>query len=204
MEDHPSQPSVGVVVPVRNGAHLIAETLESILWQTYSGPVSIVVVDDGSTDGVADLVRTRWPGVDVLSIPPSGLPVGRNVGAAELTTDWLCFLDCDDLWHPKHLELLIGHAHAIPEAASLVRGWVSLAPPAARLARASKLAVIQKATVMANSLRSRCGDRRSSHGLGYRLEPNSAHTVRPVRSSRQVWAAPKLGGGSRLLGLPKG
>ncbi len=52
----------------------------------------------------------------MLSIPPSGLPVGRNVGAAELTTDWLCFLDCDDLWHPKHLELLIGHAHAIPEA----------------------------------------------------------------------------------------
>ena len=116
MDDKLSLPSVGVVIPVRNGAHLIVETIESIRWQTYHGPVSVVVVDDGSTDGVAELLSTKWPDVRVISIPPSGLAVARNVGAAELNTKWLCFLDCDDLWHPEHLRLLVNHSFAIPEA----------------------------------------------------------------------------------------
>lgn len=64
-----SLPSVGVVIPVRDGAHLIGETIESVLWQTYRGPVSIVVVDDGSTDGVDELVGSKWPDVRVISIP---------------------------------------------------------------------------------------------------------------------------------------
>lgn len=124
MEDVPSLPSVGVVIPVRNGGHIIGETLESVLWQTYRGPVSVVVVDDGSTDGVAELVSSRWPTVHVVSIPPSGLPVARNVGAAELTTDWLCFLDSDDVWHPEHLTLLVEHSFAIPEARVLSAGTI--------------------------------------------------------------------------------
>lgn len=119
-----SLPSVGVVIPVRDGAHLIGETIESVLWQTYRGPVSIVVIDDGSTDGVDELVRAKWPDVRVISIPPSGLPVARNVGGAELATDWLCFLDCDDLWHPQHLEHLVGHAIAIPDARVLSAGVI--------------------------------------------------------------------------------
>ncbi|MGD9622066.1 MAG: glycosyltransferase family A protein [Mycolicibacterium sp.] len=124
MEERSSLPSVGVVIPVRNGAHLIGETIESILWQTYQGPVSVVVVDDGSTDGVAGMVSGRWPAVRVISIPPSGLPVARNVGAAELTTDWLCFIDADDLWHPEHLTLLVDHSFAIPDARVLSSGTI--------------------------------------------------------------------------------
>lgn len=124
MHNQPPLPSVGVVIPVRDGAHLITETIESILWQTYGGPVSIVVVDDGSTDQVAELVRQRWSDIRVVSIPPSGLPVARNVGASELATDWLCFIDCDDLWHPQHLELLVGHALTVPEAKVLSSGVI--------------------------------------------------------------------------------
>ncbi|MFN8088005.1 MAG: glycosyltransferase [Mycobacterium sp.] len=124
MSNTSSLPSIGVVIPVRNGAHLIPETVESIRWQTYQGSVSIVVVDDGSTDGVAELVRAKWPEIRVVSIPPSGLPVARNVGAAHLTTDWLCFLDADDLWHPEHLKLLVDHSFAIPEARVLSAGTV--------------------------------------------------------------------------------
>ena len=124
IEDMSSLPSVGVVIPVRNGAHIIGETLESVLWQTYRGPVSVVVVDDGSTDGIAELVSSRWPAVRIVSIPPSGLPVARNVGAAELSTDWLCFLDSDDLWHPEHLTLLVEHSFALPEARVLSAGTI--------------------------------------------------------------------------------
>ena len=124
MEVMSSLPSVGVVIPVRNGAHLIGETIESIRWQTYQGPVSVLVVDDGSTDGVAELVGKKWPEVRVVSIPPSGLPVARNVGAAELATDWLCFLDADDLWHPEHLQRLVNHSFEIPEARVLSSGTI--------------------------------------------------------------------------------
>ncbi|MGB0970949.1 MAG: glycosyltransferase family A protein [Mycobacterium sp.] len=124
IQDVSSLPSVGVVIPVRNGAHIIGETLESVLWQTYRGPVSVVVVDDGSTDGIAELVSSRWPTVRVVSIPPSGPSVARNVGAAEVTTDWLCFLDSDDLWHPEHLTLLVEHSFALPEARVLSAGTI--------------------------------------------------------------------------------
>ena len=46
------------------------------------------------------------------------------MGAAHLTTDWLCFLDADDLWHPEHLKLLVDHSFAIPEARVLSAGTV--------------------------------------------------------------------------------
>ncbi|MEQ6901077.1 glycosyltransferase [Nocardioides sp. YIM 152588] len=117
-------PSVGVVIPVRNGAHLVADTIESVLAQTYPGPVTVLLVDDASTDGTADLVRARWPEVRVMPIPASGLAVGRNRGAAALGTDWVAFLDGDDVWHPEHLALLLEYAAAHPDAHALSAGSI--------------------------------------------------------------------------------
>jgi hypothetical protein len=76
----------------------------------------VIVVDDGSSDDTALLVSQEFPAATVVVQPPRGLPAARNRGASLATTRWVAFLDADDLWHPRHLELLIEHATANPGA----------------------------------------------------------------------------------------
>lgn len=95
---------VSVVIPVRDGARHLGETLDSVLAQ--GEPVGeIVVVDDGSTDDSADVARSRGALVRVLTQPPSGVGPARNRGAAAARHPLLAFVDADDLWPPGRLAL---------------------------------------------------------------------------------------------------
>jgi len=107
---------VSVVVPVRNGAMTIGETLRSVAAQTHRGPIEVIVVDNESTDGTVELARAALPCVRAVAQRGGGLPAARNRGAHVSTQPWLAFLDCDDLWHPRHLELLLRRAAAHGEA----------------------------------------------------------------------------------------
>ncbi|HVX45284.1 MAG TPA: glycosyltransferase [Mycobacteriales bacterium] len=69
-------PSVGIVVPARDEADVLPETLESLLCQDYPGPVGIVVVDDGSTDGTGDIARSLSGGIPVTVIEAGPPPAG--------------------------------------------------------------------------------------------------------------------------------
>lgn len=98
-----THPLVSVVIPAYNAEELIAETLESILAQTYPH-MEIVVVDDGSTDGTAavvqgfgELVRYQY------QANSGGCAVPRNTGMKLCTGTYLCFLDADDLMTPNRL-----------------------------------------------------------------------------------------------------
>lgn len=99
----PAPVSVAVIIPVYNGENYLAETLASVLAQTAL-PKEILVIDDGSTDGTAELARSFGPRVTVISRPNSGVGNARNFGASLATADWLAFLDHDDLWEPENLE----------------------------------------------------------------------------------------------------
>ena len=95
-----------VVIPLYNKAPHIERAIHSALNQTLA-PREVIVVDDGSTDGGADLVNaildTR---VRLLRRSPPG-PGGyaaRNLGIAEAVSEWIAFLDADDLWMPSHLD----------------------------------------------------------------------------------------------------
>ncbi|MEK7449638.1 MAG: glycosyltransferase [Planctomycetota bacterium] len=75
--------SVSVVIPVHNGAFTIAQTIESCLAQDYSGPLEIIVVDDGSTDNMAEIVKkySDYVASDFMSdniseVPPGGTQAG--------------------------------------------------------------------------------------------------------------------------------
>jgi glycosyltransferase involved in cell wall biosynthesis len=96
--------SVTVVIPVYNRAHLFLDSLESVVGQTHL-PDQVVVVDDGSTDGIAE-VFTEWMKVRRSTCPVQlvrqtnkGVAAARNVGL-ELspTARWYAFLDSDDTW----------------------------------------------------------------------------------------------------------
>lgn len=88
--------SVDIVIPAFNAAGTIQETLDSLLGQEGIG--GIFVVDDGSTDGTSDIVR-RYQKNDVSLLVGSnqGVSEARNLGAALGSSDWIIFLDADDL-----------------------------------------------------------------------------------------------------------
>ena len=99
---------VSVVIPVYNGAAFLEETIESALAQTFAAK-EIVVVDDGSTDQSAGLARRFEPHVSVVCTPNRGVAAARNTGAALCTGAVLAFLDADDVWFPRKLEVQVGH-----------------------------------------------------------------------------------------------
>lgn len=97
--------NVSVVIPTYNRADLIAETLESVLSQTYQA-FEIIVVDDGSTDHTTKVLESYClnPKIRVLVQANGGTASARNSGLRVATGDYICFLDSDDLWLPTMLE----------------------------------------------------------------------------------------------------
>jgi glycosyltransferase involved in cell wall biosynthesis len=93
---------ISVVIPVFNAAPYVAQAIDSVFSQTLP-PDEIVVVDDGSTDATADVVRRYHPRVAYFYQPNQGPGAARNLGIRESKGDLLAFLDADDLWLPEKL-----------------------------------------------------------------------------------------------------
>lgn len=100
--------TVSVVIPCYNATLFVAAAIASVKSQTAL-PSEIIVVDDGSTDGSAE-VAASIPGVTVVRIANSGPSAARNAGVQAASADVIVFLDADDLLHPNciasRLELL--------------------------------------------------------------------------------------------------
>ena len=94
--------SIGVVIPAYNAAHVIAEALESALGQKVP-PDQVIVVDDGSTDETAQVVRQFGDRVEYVLQPNRGPSAARNCGWGRLETESVVFLDADDLFLPGAL-----------------------------------------------------------------------------------------------------
>jgi glycosyltransferase involved in cell wall biosynthesis len=99
-------PQVGVVVPVRDRAGMVAEAVASVLAQTYRD-FALVVVDDGSADDSAAAAESALHGAPagscLLRQAPAGVAAARNAGVAALDSAWVALLDSDDLWLPGKL-----------------------------------------------------------------------------------------------------
>jgi glycosyltransferase involved in cell wall biosynthesis len=114
---------VSIVIPCFNTEHFIAEAIQSALSQTR--PISeIVVVDDGSTDGSLDVIRT-FSGNTIVSQPNGGLPAARNAGIAHTTGDYILFLDADDRLEPEAVALHLSAFEKNPNA-PMVYGSIHL------------------------------------------------------------------------------
>ncbi len=106
--------SVSVIIPVYNGARFIAQTLESILNQT-AHPGEVIIIDDGSTDNTASVVRDFGESVILINTRNGGANRARNIGASRATGSWIAPCDGDDLWLPTKLEKQLRLAHEVPE-----------------------------------------------------------------------------------------
>lgn len=94
---------ISVVIPCHNAAKWIAGTLQSVLAQ-QPPPREVIVVDDGSSDGSAELVGRQFPTVQVIRQANAGVAAARNRGLAVATSTWVAFIDADDLWLPGKLQ----------------------------------------------------------------------------------------------------
>lgn len=112
-----------VVIPLHNKESTILRAVESVLRQTEQ-PDALIVVDDGSTDsGVEQLSRSEfWQSISLVRQRQSGPGPARNAGWARCASEWVAFLDADDVWAPDHLAVLRRLIKEFPDVE-----WVSSA-----------------------------------------------------------------------------
>lgn len=96
-----------VVIPLYNKEISIANTIQSVLSQTFQD-FEIVVVNDGSTDSSAKIVeQINDPRIRLIHQKNQGVSAARNTGIREAKRVWIAFLDGDDLWKKNHLREII-------------------------------------------------------------------------------------------------
>ncbi|MBI2078589.1 MAG: glycosyltransferase family 2 protein [Euryarchaeota archaeon] len=106
---------VSIITPAYRTAHLIGDTIRSVIAQTYPR-WEMLIVEDCSPDDTGQVVR-RWTGVDsrvkLIALERNGGPAAaRNAALERARGRWIAFLDSDDLWLPRKLETSIAWAKA--------------------------------------------------------------------------------------------
>jgi len=112
---------VSVVIPAYNAERWIGRAIDSVLNQTAK-PAEIIVVDDGSTDGTPQAVQKYGAAIRYFHQPNAGPAAARNLGIDNTQFEWIGFLDADDEWLPRKLELQL---HVLKENPGL--RWCSCA-----------------------------------------------------------------------------
>lgn len=110
-----TSPVVSVIIPAKNAAAYIGETIASALAQ--ADVTEVIVVDDGSTDDTTAIVRAiRDPRLHQTMNDTSGVSAARNLGARSARGNWLMFLDADDRLRPDAVTTLLTAATTAPHA----------------------------------------------------------------------------------------
>ena len=97
-----SAPLVSIIIPAYNAQSFIAQTIDSVLAQTYQAR-EVVVVDDGSTDNTAAIVKSYGKQVVYRHQEQSGVCRARNLGIERCSGQFLCFFDSDDIMVPDRI-----------------------------------------------------------------------------------------------------
>ncbi|HET7879355.1 MAG TPA: glycosyltransferase family A protein [Acetobacteraceae bacterium] len=97
---------VAVVIPTYNRAHLVGETLQSILSRTVT-PHEIIVVNDGSQDETQAVLARFGQSIQCITIRNQGSVAARNVGLRAAGWRLVAFCDSDDLWREDFLERML-------------------------------------------------------------------------------------------------
>lgn len=105
--------TISVIIPTYNRAREVGAAIDSALAQTRAA-LEIIVVDDGSADETADVLARYGERIRVVRQHNQGVAAARNAGIAAARGDLLAFLDSDDAWLPRKLELQAARIEADP------------------------------------------------------------------------------------------
>lgn len=109
-----THPRVSVLIPCYNAEKYIGETLESVFRQTWP-EIEIIVVDDGSTDRSADIIRfLARPNLRLIQQENRGQTAALNVCCSHATGDFVQYLDADDLIDPDKITLQVQRLQESP------------------------------------------------------------------------------------------
>lgn len=106
MSPRPDLPLVSCIIAVYNGEAYLHEAIDSLIAQEYPH-LEIIVVDDGSTDGTAEVIGRYGDRVRACHQDNCGVSVSRNRGVAMSKGELLCFLDADDRLDPRKIALQV-------------------------------------------------------------------------------------------------
>jgi glycosyltransferase involved in cell wall biosynthesis len=116
---------VSVVLPAYNAAKFLAQTLESVLSQSY-GNFEVLLVDDGSSDQTAAIARqfaAQDSRLQVIQQPNAGVAAARNVGIAQAQGGLIAPIDADDLWQPDYLHKMVTKWSQSPPQVGVIYAW---------------------------------------------------------------------------------
>lgn len=123
--DHANLPGIDVVMPLYNKQAYVEDAIRSVLAQG-ARLHQLIVVDDGSTDGSADIVANlthEFPCIRLLRQPNAGVSAARNRGVLASEADYVAFLDADDLYLPGFLDQIAALISRYPEAGLVGTGY---------------------------------------------------------------------------------
>jgi glycosyltransferase involved in cell wall biosynthesis len=115
---------ISVVIPTYNSAMTIQATLDSVLRQTRQ-PDEILVLDDGSKDNTIALLQAYGGQITFLQQKNQGVAAARNALSERAQGDLIAFLDHDDIWHPRYLEIQDRQFGKVPQAVAFFAGHVN-------------------------------------------------------------------------------
>ena len=117
---------ISIVIPLYNKAHTIVHTLNSVFRQTYQD-FEVVIVDDGSTDGGADVVRQHFADdrIRIFRQENQGVSVARNNGIEYARAEYVALLDGDDEWHPEYLRITAKYIQDNPQCGLFLCAFVA-------------------------------------------------------------------------------
>jgi len=118
-------PKISVLIPCFNAVAWIEEAIQSALRQNYPN-VEVVVVDDGSTDGSSEVIRSFGAAIVSVAQPNSGVCSALNHATRLSTGSLLQVLGADDVLHPDRFSILAGAFQAHPAAEMVASSYRSI------------------------------------------------------------------------------
>jgi glycosyltransferase involved in cell wall biosynthesis len=118
-------PDVTVIMPMRNTERFVAESVRSVVAQRVD--LELIVIDDGSTDRSADVVRgLNLPQVKLIDGPRRGISAAFNLGLERATSPLLARCDADDLYPPGRLERQVTWMNTHREFVAVASGYSTI------------------------------------------------------------------------------
>ena len=117
-------PFFSVIIPLFNKAEYVERTLNSVLLQSFDD-FEVIIVNDGSTDNSLKIAESFTDDrIVIYSKDNKGVSTARNYGVIKATSNYIAFLDADDIWKPNHLDALHNLIVDMPSCALYCMGYI--------------------------------------------------------------------------------